>query len=94
MDAPDAPKDTLDTVRDFVRTTNVNYDIALGDNTISSQLAGVMALPTTIFIDRQGRVRYIAKGYHDFAKVEAITKILVNESQPISSSGRASGLNY
>ena len=94
MDAPDTPKDVLDTVRSFVQSTNVNYDIALGDNTISSQLAGTMALPTTIFIDRQGRVRYIAKGYHDFAKVEAITKILVNESQPITSSGQTSGLNY
>ncbi len=94
MDAPESPSQTLDTVSNFAQAQGINYDIALGDTTVSSQLAGKMALPTTIFIDRDGRVRYIAKGYHDFAKVEAITKVLLNESQPISSSGQHSNLNY
>ena len=94
MDAPETPDDTLTTVRNFVEAQNVNYDIALGDTTIASQLAGKMALPTTVFYDRDGRVRYIARGFHDYKKVEAITKILLNESQSISSSGENSGLNY
>ena len=53
-----------------------------------------MALPTTLFLDRDGRVRYIATGYHDYAKVEAITKVLLSESQLISSSERLPGQNY
>ena len=80
MDDPETPDETADTVRDFVKANSVNYDIALGDTTIANQLAGKMALPTTLFLDRDGRVRYIARGYHDHAKVEAITKILVQES--------------
>ena len=94
MDAPETPSQTIDTVRNFVETSRVNYDIALGDTTISGQLAGKMALPTTLFFDRDGRVRYVAKGFHDFAKVEAITKILLNESQPISSPQYFPGANY
>ena len=94
MDAPDDPSNILEAVCDFVEEKNINYDIALGDATISSQLVGEMALPTTLFIGRDGRVRYIAKGYHDFAKIEAITKVLLDESQPISSSGQTSSQNY
>jgi len=84
----------MDAVRNFARAQRINYDIALGDTSISNQLAGTMALPTTLFLDRDGRVRYIATGYHDYAKVEAITKLLLSESQPISSSERLSGQDY
>ena len=94
MDAPETPDDSLNTVRNFVEANHVNYDIVMGDTTIAGQLEGKMALPTTLFLDRDGRVRYIAKGFHDHAKVEAITKILLNESQPISSSGRLSGREH
>ena len=94
MDAPDTPDEVADTVRSFVKTNKVNYDIALGDATIAGQLPGKMALPTTLFIDRDGRVRYIARGFHDHTKVEAITKILLNESQVISSPGQVFGQNY
>ena len=94
MDDPEAPNATLESVSNFAQTQGINYDIALGDTTVSSQLAGKMALPTTLFLDRDGRVRYIATGYHDYAKVEAITKVLLNESQPISSSQRVSGQNF
>ena len=94
MDAPETPSNTIETVSNFVQAQGVNYDIALGDTSVSSQIAGKMALPTTLFLDRDGRVRYIATGYHDYAKVEAITKVLLNESQPISSLERPSGQNY
>ena len=94
MDAPENPAKTKETVRNFAKSKNVNYDIALGDTTVSGQLAGKMALPTTLFLDRTGRVRYVAKGYHDYAKVQAITKVLLSESQPISSSQQQPALNY
>lgn len=84
MDDPEAPNDVLETVKSFVDKQKLNYPVAMGDTSIAGQLPGKMALPTTVFIDRNGRVRYIAQGYHDYAKVEAITKILVNESQAIN----------
>ena len=94
MDAPETPTSTMETVSNFAQAQGINYDVALGDTSISSQLAGKMALPTTLFLDRDGRVRYIATGYHDYAKVEAITKVLLSESQLISSSERLPGQNY
>jgi thiol-disulfide isomerase/thioredoxin len=84
MDDPEAPNDVLETVKSFVEMQKLNYPVAMGDTSIAGQLPGKMALPTTVFIDRNGRVRYIAQGYHDYAKVEAITRILVNESQVIN----------
>ena len=87
MDDPENPNDVLETVKAFAEKQKFNYAIAMGDTSIAGQLPGKMALPTTVFIDRNGRVRFIARGYHDYAKVEAITKILVNESQAISANG-------
>ena len=94
MDAPETPDNTLDTVRNFVDDNSVNYDIALGDTAIASQMGEKMALPTTLFLDRDGRVRYVAKGFHDFTKVEAITKVLLNESQWISSPDDHLGVDH
>jgi thiol-disulfide isomerase/thioredoxin len=85
MDDPTDPTGVKENVVDFASEQKFNYPILMGDSTIGTQLPGKMALPTTVFIDRSGRVRYVAQGYHDFAKVEAITKILLNEAQTVSS---------
>lgn len=94
MDSPETPSSATENVSNFAQAQGINYDIALGDTSVSSQLAGKMALPTTLFLDRDGRVRYVATGFHDYAKVQAITKVLLNESQPISSPGQLPGFNY
>ena len=85
MDDPTDPNGVKENVVEFAAEQKFNYPILMGDSSIGSQLPGKMALPTTVFIDRSGRVRYVARGYHDFAKVEAITKILLNETQTVSS---------
>ena len=83
MDRPEQPESTRDAVAAFAEATEFNYPIALGDSSLSRQLPGKLALPTTLFFDRQGQLRYIAAGYHDYAKIEAITRRLAAESQPV-----------
>jgi thiol-disulfide isomerase/thioredoxin len=83
MDNASDPHSALETVRDFTTEQNFNYPCALGDQSFSQQVPGKQVLPTTIFIDRDNNVRYIARGYHDYAKMKAITRILASESQPI-----------
>ena len=83
MDNPKDPLGSLETVRKFSAKQKFNYPCAMGDEAFSQSIAGKPVLPTTIFMDSLGNIRFIARGYHDYAKLEAITKVLVNESQPI-----------
>ena len=83
MDNPKDPMSALGTVLKFSKEQGFNYPCVLGDLAFSQQIPGKAILPTTVFLDASGKVRYIARGYHDLAKVEAITSILANESQPV-----------
>ena len=83
MDNANDPMSAVGTVRDFVTEQNFNYPCAMGDQSFSQQVPQKQVLPTTIFIDQHNNVRYIARGYHDYAKLQAITKILASESQPV-----------
>lgn len=83
MDNPNDPSRAIGTVQDFVSKNDINYPCALGDSVFSQSIPGNPVLPTTVFIDSVGNIRFIARGYHDYEKLQAVTKILVNESQPI-----------
>ncbi len=89
MDNPNDPTSALDDVRKFMEEYKFNYACGMGDQSLNAILPGKSVLPTTIFVDQSGNVRYIARGYHDYAKVEAITKILVSESQPVRTTTRS-----
>ena len=81
MDNPQDPGGVVTTVKDFVAEQKVNYPCAIGDQSFAQQVPGKMVLPTTLFVDQFGNVRYIARGFHDYAKIEALTKVLAAESQ-------------
>jgi hypothetical protein len=41
---------------------------------------GFNSYPTTVFVDRSGKVRLVLKGYTPPAILDAVTKILVEET--------------
>lgn len=83
MDNADNPSSALPTVRAFIEEQGFNYACAMGDKSFAATVPGQQILPTTIFMDQSGMVRYIARGYHDYAKLEAITKQLASENQMV-----------
>lgn len=83
MDNPKDPMSSLAAVKKFTKEQGFNYPCVMGDLAFGQQIPGKAILPTTIFLDQSGNVRYIARGYHDLGKIEAITNILSNESQPV-----------
>ncbi len=86
MDRPDDPNSAVGTVKKFLKKNHVNYPCGLGSDQTTQNLPGEVKLPTTLFIDRLGNVRYIANGYHDHAKLAAITKALTNEGRHVRTS--------
>jgi thiol-disulfide isomerase/thioredoxin len=71
MDDDSAP------VASLARTRGVNYPVVMGDEKIGLLYGGVLGLPVTYLIDRQGIIRARYKGDADLSVMEAaIQKLL------------------
>jgi len=79
LDEPSDPASAVDAVKNFAIDNDIDYRLAVGTDAIKSQIPGRVLLPTTLFVDHLGNVRYIASGYHDFMQLEALTKALTVE---------------
>ena len=81
VDQPNDPESTRLTVQNFMAQQNANYPCGLCGPGIDTQIPGQKMLPTLLFIDRQGNVRYMTKGAVDHQRVDAIAEVLLNESE-------------
>lgn len=81
MDNPDDPGKSLQVVRQFVDKNGVEYAMAMGNRSVMNQLAPQQKLPTVLFIDTLGKVRYIAEGPHNFYQLAAITNELIRQDK-------------
>lgn len=75
-----APPDVaVNEVLRFRQEHGINYPCALGTSHIQSQIPGFRGFPTTVFLDKQGRVRARQDGLHSYAELEAVVKPLLAE---------------
>jgi thiol-disulfide isomerase/thioredoxin len=72
----DAAKETI---KKFVEDNGMNYPCAIGDEATQNQVPNLQGYPTTLFIDRTGKVRLQVVGYHPMAKLEGIVSELIDE---------------
>jgi cytochrome c biogenesis protein CcmG, thiol:disulfide interchange protein DsbE len=70
----------LEDVRRFVAQYDVTYPIVLDETGGASQSFGVAPIPTSIFVDRDGKVRYIRIGPLGTADVESVFRRLQREA--------------
>ncbi len=69
--------DDVDPVRALVRKRGINYPILMGDEKLGILYGGVLGLPVTYLIDRQGVIRAQFKGQTSLSAMEAsIRRIL------------------
>lgn len=69
----------LPRVKSFVAKAGINYPCIIGFDSIKRQIPNFGKYPTTVFIDRTGKVRLLAEGFHDPEYLDGIVKALVNE---------------
>ena len=81
MDNPDDPRKSMKVVRNFVDDNGVEYAVAMGNRSMMNQLAPGQKLPTVLFINSEGKVRFIAEGPHNFHQLAAITNELINQEK-------------
>lgn len=66
-------------VKQFWEGNGMNYPCLIGDPETQALVPNFRGFPTTIFIDRSGKVRAKVTGYHPYAKLEAIVTELLAE---------------
>jgi cytochrome c biogenesis protein CcmG/thiol:disulfide interchange protein DsbE len=70
----DDPESTL---RDFCQKYKLNYPVVMGSQNIAEEFGGVLGLPTTFLIGRDGRIHTKDVGATDFSSLEhEITALL------------------
>lgn len=65
-------KRTIDDVQRFAALYGVSYPIVLDDSGAAAQAYAIAPIPTSYFIDQQGKVRYIRVGELSSADVESV----------------------
>ena len=63
-------EDTDSALRDFYRSYKMNYPVIAGNAKIAEAYGGILGLPTTLLISRDGRVRAKYSGLLDFPRLE------------------------
>jgi peroxiredoxin len=64
-------------VRSFYERYHMNYPVAMGDDALADRFGGIVGLPTTFIIDRDGRIFAKQTGAADIdAFAEAIKELL------------------
>lgn len=65
--------DGVDGVKDFAREFRIQYPIVMGDEKVAESFGGIIGLPTTFIIDRNGK---IAKKYIGLPPAQDMRKIV------------------
>ena len=73
---PDEARKTLET---YVRETKLPYPCLIGDEATRTQVPGFPGYPTTLFIDRAGKVRLTLPGYQPYSALESAALALLGE---------------
>src|SRR5262245_51014001 len=64
----------------YAEKNGINYTLGLIDTKTIKQVPGFQGYPTTIFLDRTGKVRMVEVGYKPADYIDAIVKALLAES--------------
>ena len=68
-----------DLIEPFVKETGINYTLVIGDDKVEESVPDFSGYPTTLFLDREGKVRYKHVGYAPYEVIEFVVKTLLDE---------------
>lgn len=66
-------------VKKFHEKNHMNYSCGMIDPDTFKQVPGFQGYPTTLFIDRKGKVRLVEVGYSSFDNIDAVVSALLEE---------------
>ena len=69
-----------------MKTNEMNYPCAIGDDATMAQVPNLEGFPTTLFIDRAGKVRLKLVGLQPLETLESAVNLLLSEPAPEAAS--------
>jgi thiol-disulfide isomerase/thioredoxin len=75
----DEPAEAVKRVADFVKKHEIPYECVMGDDGTRKQVPGFDGYPTTLFVDRAGKVRMMLDSRHERPELEAFVTVLLEE---------------
>jgi formylglycine-generating enzyme required for sulfatase activity/serine/threonine protein kinase/thiol-disulfide isomerase/thioredoxin len=82
LEGADTPELMNKLVRDHIAALGINYPCALVSNDVVAQIPRYRMVPTTLFIDRSGRIRAETHGWDEYYHLEAMVSALLAETAP------------
>ncbi len=76
-------EEKIKSVLDFAKQNKINYICALGQEHTREMVPNFRGYPTTLFIDRRGKVRMMKVGAYSLEQLEAIILAILEEQPPI-----------
>ncbi len=73
------PEESLKLIKEFLQKVPVPYPLVLGDEATQNRIPGFSSYPTTLFIDRAGKVRMMLEGYTPMPRLDALVRTLLDE---------------
>lgn len=74
------PAEFNELINTFAKENSVTYPCLLGDKATQNRVPNLEGFPTTLFIDRSGKVRLQIVGYHPYDHLEIIVQTLLSEA--------------
>jgi thiol-disulfide isomerase/thioredoxin len=68
-------------VTDFIAQNGIAYECVIGDERTQQRIPGFGGYPTTLFIDRQGRMRAKFEGAQAYETLESVVELLLAEPE-------------
>jgi len=78
----ESPEGKTKLVTDYIAGNGINYPCALITQEVMGQIPEFQGFPTTLFIDKTGKVRLKAVGLHEYAYLESVVAVLLAEEAP------------
>ena len=76
------PEGKTKLVTDYIAGNGINYPCALITEEVMGQIPEFQGFPTTLFIDKTGKVRLKAVGLHEYSYLESVVSVLLAEETP------------
>lgn len=76
------PEADAKVVKASIEEFGINYPCILGDEETQNQVPDFRGFPTTLFIDRTGKVRMMAVGAHEYEFLKGVVTELLAEEAP------------
>lgn len=69
----------LELVENYVAQEGINYPCVMGTSEVKDQIPSFRGFPTTLFIDKTGKVRLKAVGLHEYSYLKSVVETLLAE---------------